>query len=71
MSEIALPGLSRSMRVTSVEQVGDSLHVTGMVDDRSQLRPGESPAVEVRIDRACGTVMTEFLGAPTQLDLVG
>jgi hypothetical protein len=71
MSEIALPGLSRSMRVTGVEQVGDSLHVTGMVDDRSQLRPGECPAVEVRIDRARRTVMTEFLGSPTQLNLVG
>src|SRR2546423_421795 len=40
MSEIALPGLSRSVRVTDIRQVGDLMQVTGVVDDRSQLRPG-------------------------------
>jgi hypothetical protein len=71
MSEIALPGLSRSMRVTAVDQVGDSLNVTGVVDDRSQLQPGESPRVEIRVDRGRGIVLAGFRGSPTQLDLVG
>jgi hypothetical protein len=70
-SEIAFPGLSRSIRVTDVAQVGDNLNVKGVVDDRSQLRPGETPNVEIQIDRSRGIVSTEFLGAPTQLELMG
>jgi hypothetical protein len=69
MSEIALPGLTRSIRVTSATESGDTLHVQGVVDDRSQLRAGESPLVELHIDRAAGLVEANFLGSTSQLRL--
>jgi len=71
MSDIALPGLSRIMRVVDVEQLGATLHVTSIVDDRSQLRPGEGPTMEISIDRQRGIVSAGFLGSPTQLVLIG
>ncbi len=71
MSDIALPGLSRIMRVVDVQQVGDTLQVTSIVDDRSQLRPGEGPTMEISIDRQRGIVSAGFLGSPTQLVLIG
>src|SRR5574340_1692551 len=42
MSTVALPGLSRIMRVTDVQDLGGTFRVKGRVDDRSQLQPGES-----------------------------
>jgi hypothetical protein len=70
MSEIALPGLSRSVRVIDVTQVGDGLVLRGVVDDRSQLQSGESPQVEIQIDRAHRVVSAGFFGSPTQLELM-
>ena len=69
MSAIAFPGLSRSVRVTGVQQAGGVLELTGVVDDRSQLQPGESPLVQVTIDRSAGTVRAPVFGSSTLLDL--
>ena len=69
MSTIALPGLSRAVRVTDARQQGDLLHLTGVVDDRSQLRPDERATVEITIDRAQGAVQTHFLGSRVSLRL--
>jgi hypothetical protein len=69
MSTIAFPGLSRSVRVTDVQQAGQVLELTGVVDDRSQLQPGESPHVQVTIDRSAGTVQALVFGSSTLLDL--
>src|SRR5712691_11640777 len=41
LSAIALPGLSRTIRITEVEDSGSVLRVKGVVDDRSQMKPGE------------------------------
>lgn len=67
MSTIALPGMSRIARITGVKELGSTLHITGMVDDRSQLKRGESPEFTVIIDRTSGTVQAEFFGKQVSL----
>lgn len=69
MSEIGLPGLSRTIRVSDVREVDGVLHVTGLVDDRSQLEKGESPKVSLRIDRARGVATARFGGSEIRLRL--
>ena len=60
-SEIGLPGLTRVIKVVGVDrQEGDKLAVHGIVEDRSQLQPGESPQVELLIDRRRGVVHAPF-----------
>jgi hypothetical protein len=59
-SNIGLPGLGRIITVTHVEERGSLLTVRGIVEDRSQLQPGENPEVNVVIDRSHGTVQAPF-----------
>lgn len=68
-SEIGLPGLARVIRVTSAKRDGGVLRLQGLVEDRSQLRPGESPRVEMAVDRARGLVRAPFLGRQVELKL--
>ncbi len=70
MSTVALPGMSRIARITDVADQGGVLRITGVVDDRSQLRRGESPTFIVFIDRSLGTVKAEFFGDSVTLLLV-
>lgn len=69
MSSIALPGLSRIVRVTDVQDQGNLLRITGVVDDRSQLQKGESVTTEILIDRSGGVVQARFLGNQVLLNL--
>lgn len=68
-SAIGLPGLSRLIRVTRVTRDGSRVRLNGVIEDRSQLVRGESPEVEVLIDRSLGTVQAPFLGRTTELEL--
>lgn len=61
MSNIALPGLSRIFRVTKVRDLGGSVNVSVVVDDRSQLRASENPNVEILIDRTNRQVQAPFM----------
>ena len=70
MSTIALPGLSRVIRVTRVRMEGDTIHVSGVVDDRSQLKDGESHEVVATLERSSGTLRTQFLASNTALKLM-
>ena len=67
MSQIALPGFTRVVRVNGVRDVGALLHARGVVDDRSQLRLGESPTMEFRIDRSARMVHAPFFGTSVPL----
>ena len=62
MSTVALPGMSRIARVADVVEESGLLRITGVVDDRSQLRRGESNTFIILIDRSLGTVKAEFFG---------
>jgi hypothetical protein len=59
-STIGLPGLGRIITITQVEEHGSQLALRGLVQDRSQLQPGENPEVNVVIDRARGLVQAPF-----------
>ena len=56
MSDIALPGLSQTLRVTGVAVQDGVLAVHSLVADRSQLLPGESDEIDIWIDRATRSV---------------
>ncbi len=61
-SLVGLPGLARVIRVTDVDADGQQLRLRGVVEDRSQLRRGESHRVEIVVDRKRGLVKAPFLG---------
>ena len=69
MSAVALPGLSRIVRITEVQELGGTLRITGVVDDRSQLQRGESPTTQILIDRSRGVVQAGFFGNRVVLNL--
>lgn len=68
-STVALPGLSRIMRITSVEELGGAFRLTGIVDDRSQLQKGESAMFEILIDPAQRLARTTIAGSSLLLHL--
>jgi hypothetical protein len=68
-SEIGLPGLGRIMNVTAVDVRGSELTVRGVIEDRSQLQPGESHQVEMVIDRARRVLLAPFSGRTVTLTL--
>jgi hypothetical protein len=59
-SNIGLPGMGRIVAITQVEERGSQLVLRGLVQDRSQLQAGESPEVELVVDRARETVQAPF-----------
>jgi hypothetical protein len=71
MSTVALPGLSRIIRITDVQALGGTYRVKGIVDDRSQLQAGESRNVNLLIDPIQGIVRTSSFGTNMMLQLEG
>jgi hypothetical protein len=70
MSAIAFPGLTRTVRVTSVEQADGTIRIKGSVDDRSQLLKGETATVEIRVDRPQRKAWAQFFGTAVTMELV-
>ncbi len=68
-SAIGLPGLARVIRITGIDQRDEKLLLRGLIEDRSQLRRGESPKVEILIDHKRGLVRAPFLGRQIELEL--
>jgi len=71
MSDIALPGLSQTIRVTDVRPGHDVLRIHGFVADRSQIGPGESQNVEILVDRLRRIVRAPFSGSTVNLIMQG
>ncbi|TMF51773.1 MAG: hypothetical protein E6I32_02035 [Chloroflexi bacterium] len=69
MSRIAFPGQSRIAHITGVENVGGSFRITGLIDDRSQLMPGESATFSLFIDPSAGVARTNVFGTDLMLTL--
>jgi hypothetical protein len=69
MSDVALLGMSRVMRVVDVREQSGRVRITAVVDDRAQLRKGESAVVRVFLDLRRGTVSTRFISTPVTLRL--
>jgi hypothetical protein len=68
-SLVGLPGLARVIRVTEVAAEGQQLRLRGVVEDRSQLRRGESHYVEILVDRKRGVVQAPFVGSQLEHEL--
>ena len=68
-SDIAYPGLTRLISVTEVEKSGDQLRIAGVVTDRSQLLPMESPIVTIVINQVDGTATARLRGNDVGLSL--
>jgi hypothetical protein len=68
-SMIGLPGLSRIYRITDVVADGPIFRLHGIVEDRSQLRRGESTKVEILVDQHKKLVHVPFSGNPSTLSL--
>jgi hypothetical protein len=71
MSTIALPGLSRIIRINDVQDLGGTFRLKGMVDDRSLLQRGESPYFELLIDPVRKVAKTSYLGTEIIMQLEG
>ena len=68
---VALPGMSRIIRVTDVQDLGGTLRIRGVVDDRSQLQRGESSAFDLLIDPIQRLARTGSFGRNLVLRLEG
>ncbi len=70
-SPIGLPGLARVIRITAIDTQGrgETLRLSGLIEDRSQLRRGESPNVEILIDHKRELLQAPFLGRQIELKL--
>lgn len=69
MSRIALPGVSRIFRVTEVRDSSGLIHISGILDDRAQLKAGENPNIDIQIDRSSRVVRAPFVGNEIALRL--
>lgn len=69
VSDIALPGLTRVIRVTDVDSGRGVIRITGVTDDRSQLQAGESQTFEITVDRLRNTVRAPFIGSNVVLPI--
>ena len=71
MSLIALPGLSRIIRINDVQDLGGTFRLKGVVDDRSLLQRGESANFELLIDPAQKLARTSNFGTEIVMQLEG
>ncbi len=71
MSTVAFPGQSRLLRVTDAEDLGGTFRVTGVIDDRSQLLPGEDSTFSILIDPAQRIARTSLSGSELVMQLEG
>jgi hypothetical protein len=69
LSDIALPGMTQVISITSVSDLGTELQMEGVIQDRSQLLPGESAQVRLVLDRIAHVMRTTFAGQDVELAL--
>jgi hypothetical protein len=69
-SESGLPVLSCVIRVTSVDCLAGRLRIHGVIEEPSQLRPGEKPRVDMVLDPARGVLWAPFVSRDVELTLV-
>jgi len=65
----SIPLLTRDVHVTGVQQQGSTWHITGVVNDSTQLQQGEDTAFDIRLDTSHNVAQSTFFGSPIQLVL--
>src|SRR5262249_14213541 len=68
-SGVGLPGLARIIRVDRTSAERDGYRLSGVVEDRSQLKHGESADVEIVVDQRKGVVHAPFSGRQLTLSI--
>ena len=61
--------LTRAVRVTGVQQQGSMWHITGVVNNQTQIQAGEETAFSILLDPTRNLAQTTFFGSPIQLTL--
>ncbi len=61
--------LTRAVRVTGVQPQGSMWHITGVVNNRTQIQAGEETAFSILLDPARNLAQSTFFGSPIQLTL--
>lgn len=69
MSTVALPNLSRIIRITDVQDLGGTFRILGVVDDRSQLQKGEEATFELFLNPAQQLAHTRYMSTSLLLHL--
>ncbi len=69
ISDILFPGTTRSIRVTGVQRVGDTVRIAGTIDQGVKLGPRETRDFSMVIDRGQRVAHADFLGSPVVLQL--
>jgi hypothetical protein len=69
LSDIALPGATRVVRVTRASTHGSEVHIEGVVEDRSLLARGETAQVSMVVDRRRRVLHTSMAGHAVTLGL--
>jgi hypothetical protein len=57
------------IRITTATEHAGLVRMTGVLDDRSQLQPGEAPAFQITIDRVQGLLTMPLGGHEVTLKL--
>jgi hypothetical protein len=70
LNEIGLPVFTCVIRVTSVDCLAGRLRLHGVIEDPSQLRPGEKPRVDMVLDPARGVLWAPFVSRDVELTLL-
>jgi hypothetical protein len=70
MSDVVLPGLTRTVRITGVTSRGATIVVQGRSENAKVLLPGENPVVELVVDKTRREVRADLFGSPVTMRLV-
>jgi hypothetical protein len=61
--------LTRNVRVTGVQHQGSKWHITGVVNNQSQVQAGEETTFNILLDPTRNVAQSTFFGSPIQLTL--
>jgi hypothetical protein len=68
-ADIGLPGTARLIRITNAATIGSTVHLQGVVEDRSTLGRGESARKSFVLDQASKQLRAEIAGTHMSLTL--
>ena len=61
--------LTRNVRVTVVQRQGNKWHITGVVNNQSQVQAGEETTFSIVLDPTRNVAQSTFFGSPIELTL--
>ncbi|HJT57541.1 MAG TPA: twin-arginine translocation signal domain-containing protein [Ktedonobacteraceae bacterium] len=65
----SIPLLTRTVRVTGVQQQGSAWRIRGVVSDQTQIQAGEETSFDILLDSSRNLAQSSFFGSPIQLEI--